>query len=180
MTNIVSPGDCLSIIEEYQSGRNTVEHNGNVISTVHGSKEIDEENRVINVEPSNNRRIYPKVNDEIIGKIVNVRNNNYFIEILEINGKQIPRYFTGVLNRDTDRNIIKMNLGFTGDYLKAKILKVNNGKIYLNFNGDDLGILKTECGDCGSDMVELDNNSSIVRCNKCKNVRRSILPKTSK
>ena len=86
MTNIVSPGDCLSIIEEYQSGRNTVEHNGNVISTVHGSKEIDEENRVINVEPSNNRRIYPKVNDEIIGKIVNVRNNNYFIEILEING----------------------------------------------------------------------------------------------
>ena len=180
MTNIVSPGDHLSIIEEYQSGKNTIEYNGNIIATVHGSKEIDEENKVINVDPTNNRRIYPKIDDEIIGKIVNVRNNNYFIEIIKINGNQVPRYFTAVLNRDTDKHIIKMDLGFVGDYLKARILKVNNGKIYLNFNGTHLGILKTECGSCGSDIVELDNESSIVKCNKCKNVRRTILPKMSK
>ena len=180
MTNIVLPGDHLSIIEEYQSGKNTIEYNGNVIATVHGSKEIDEKNRVINVDTTNNRRIYPKRDDEIIGKIANVRNNNYFIEIIEINGKKVPKYFTGVLNRDTDRHIIKMDLGFTGDYLKARILKVNNGKIYLNFNGNHLGILKTECGSCGSDIVELDNESSIVKCNKCKNFPRTILPKLSK
>ena len=64
MTNIVLPGDHLSIIEEYQSGKNTIEYNGNVIATVHGSKEIDEKNRVINVDPTNNRRIYPKRDDE--------------------------------------------------------------------------------------------------------------------
>ncbi len=64
----VIPGNSLSVIEEFESGKNTFVYDGEVRSSVIGKPVVNMVNRILNITQKNPPKI-PKIGDIVVGYI---------------------------------------------------------------------------------------------------------------
>ena len=66
--NHITPGLLLSVIEEFDAGKNTYVDEGDVRASVIGGSAIDYSDRILNVKQKNPPMI-PKIGDVVVGYI---------------------------------------------------------------------------------------------------------------
>ncbi len=161
-SKIVLPGDDIATIEEFFSSDNTYEYNGSVKSTSIGRVVYDIKNRIVKVKALKDTQI-PNKDDYIIGFIHSILTNIANVRILSINGRKSDARFDALY---ISRGKVKVyNMFRVGDIVRAKVISLLNGHIYLTFKDDNLGVIYTRCSSCGGDVVKV--SSDEVKCIEC-------------
>jgi len=160
MSDLVLPGDKISIIEEYGAGNNACDDGHIVRSTIVGQSEIDKKERVVNVK--NRKPIsVPEKGDIIIGTVEAVMGSMIAVLINYINSKPVKSQVECIC---ATRNIRKKNVALVKDLVKLKIIGQLNGAIHATMQDPELGVLFTKCRKCGMDVKPL---RDIVKCVEC-------------
>ncbi len=167
----VFPGTELAEEEEFLPGANTFVENGHVLSDSVGEKEIDLKERKVGVH-KNKKIIKPKVNDLVYGLIVQVKNSFAIIDIWAINNHKIRQFFKYYYAILPVANVSQTyvedlrDLLKKGDFIKAKIDKIDKFGIKVKIKGYDLGVILGHCSKCRAPLV-LSNNR--LKCKRCLN-----------
>ncbi len=161
-SKIALPGDDVATIEEFFSSDNTYEYNGSIRSTSIGRVVYDIKGRVVKVNALKDIKI-PNKDDYIIGFVHSTLTNTANVRILSVNGRKSDARFDALY---ISRGKVKVyNMFRVGDIVRAKVLSLLNGHIYLTFKDDNLGVIYTRCSSCGGEVVKV--SSEEVKCIEC-------------
>ena len=170
---IVIPGDFLGYSEEYLPGKNTMEVNSKIISASFGEVVKNDRELVASVD-NGIRKIYPKNEDIIYGRIVKNDSRQVSIQIvgIEKSGK-VEKYFADGYIRnvqDYKRDERKVQTIHIGDLIRGRIIRIGQN-LEITLNGKRLGVLKSRCSRC-SEVLVLKNGALF-----CENCNRSEMRK---
>ncbi len=175
----VIPGEFLSIEEELASANGTFTENGNVYSTVIGTRKDDNDKRTVAVQPATNVKLISK-GDEITAIVQDIYEQIALIQFTPTNGKQRIAYGNsyGYLRIselaggyvEQFRDLVKI-----GDILKARVAEVKDMGIYITIKDSDLGVIKAYCSHCRHELT-MQQASPFMTCPKCKNRERRKTP----
>jgi exosome complex component CSL4 len=174
---LVTPGDRLGVIEEFQAGRGTYTEKGVIYSRTLGKVVIDLERKKISVQPKTRVPSIPRKGSIIIGEVQQVQDKMATIKVLSINGEKLNRPYTAILHVSyAVRGFLKsLHDAFRpGDLIKASIIGVENLPYQLTTAGRSLGVIKAYCTSCGGPLTYR-KNRKILECEKCgKTERRKV------
>jgi exosome complex component CSL4 len=175
--NRIIPGITMSVIEEFEPGKNTFVVDGEVKSSVIGKPVINMADRVLNVEQKNSPSI-PKIGDIVVGYIDMLFGNMISVRVVYINEKyshsgfsaiastRIPNtgnnYNSGWRERNKGKLIFKV-----GDIIRGKVFSLLNSSIHITLDEKDLGLVYTICFSCGND--DLIKTPGGLKCSSCGN-----------
>ncbi len=165
----VLPGDFLSTEEEFIAGKNAVESNGEIYSTVSGEVESDQKTKEINVQASKPMRALKK-GDLVYGRVELVKENSVIITIGELadsEGQRIIGFGRAMLPiRNVSRDYVEKLSDFfkVGDIVKVKVSKLFKDAIDVESQQPDLGVVKAFCSKCRQPLHKFDSS---LRCLKC-------------
>ena len=162
----VLPGDRIGCVEEFEAGEGVYEENGELYANVAGRLII--EGRTVRIEPIN--RI-PKLEkgDVVVGKVIDVKNTVAIVKLTRKIGhdRELARSLIGILHVSNVQDEILKNINSVikfGDIVKAEVLDEG---LKLSTKSKGMGVIKSRCGKCGSELV-LDGDK--LKCPKCGNV----------
>ncbi len=163
--SIVFPGDVIAKEEEYLSGRNTQDINGNIIATVFGKVEKDEKNLTISIKTQENA-IRPKKGDIVYGKIIRVINKDAIVSIsgIYINGKIMPVNIEGRIKLPVTNKNMYSHIITIGDLVRAKIINIR--PLYVTIFNPELGVIKTKCLICRKELIIKENKLYCTNCQR--------------
>ena len=174
---LVTPGDRLGVIEEFQAGRGTYTEKGVIYSRALGKVVIDLERKKISVQPKTRIPSTPRKGATIIGEVQQVQDKMATVKVLSINGEKLNRPYTAIIHVSyAVRGFLKsLHDAFRpGDLIKASIIGVENMPYQLTTAGRSLGVIKAYCTSCGGPLTYR-KNRKILECEKCgKTERRKI------
>jgi len=166
----VVPGSRLGVIEEFTAGRGTYESDGVIYSQNIGSATISP-SRNVSVAPENSPTL-PSEGENIIGIVANVHEKMAVIEIIKLEDRLIPMPFTGFLqiSASSPRYEISMtDVCRANDLIRAKVASMSDGIIRLMTIGNNLGVLKAYCSNCGHHLTL---RRKVLKCERCNNVEK--------
>lgn len=166
---LVTPGERVGVIEEYEPGEGTYVVDGVIYSSRLGFVEVDEERRRIVVK---GKRLVgvPEVGDEVIVKTTLVQRNIVNGVIIFINGVEVDSCFVALLLlRGAQKKI------FVGDLIRARVISRANGVVHVSVRGPEMGVVQTVCNHCGGRVVRYGANA--VKCVECGAVEERLLSK---
>ncbi len=173
LKNIVFPGDIIAKEEEYVSGRNTQDVDGDVISTAFGKVARDDKSLIISVNTTK-QSVQLKKYDIVYGKVIKILNKEAVILISGVikDGKLLPVSTESRLRLPIPNKTIYSHILTLGDLVRAKIISTRPN--YVTIFDKGLGVLKSRCTICRNDLT-LDNNKLL--CKNCGRVeQRKIAP----
>ena len=166
---IVTPGEKVAVIEEFNSGEGTYLKESEVRSLHVGEIRHNLSERSINIKHPNSEDKLPQPGDIIMGVVETAQSKNANIRIESINGKLSTAGFTGMLqlmpNPSSGRGRIKRGATCrAGDIMRALVFSNTNSIIHLSIDRSDLGVIKASCSICGGSFVRLGERLKCVDC----------------
>jgi exosome complex component CSL4 len=173
----ITPGMMLSVIEEFDAGKNTYVDEGDVRSSVIGGSTIDFSDRTLNVKQKNPPMI-PKIGDIVVGYIDMLFGNMISVRILYINEKFSKSGFSAIASTRMfysggnynsnwrERSFKGKYIFKVGDIIRGKVYSLLNSSIHLTLDDKDLGIVYTICFSCGNEFTKVPGG---LKCNSCGN-----------
>ena len=162
----VLPGDRIGCVEEFEAGEGVYEENGVLYANVAGRLIV--EGRTVRIEPINK---IPKLDkgDVVVGKVIDVRNSVAIVKLTRKIGhdRELARSLIGILHVSNVQNEFLKSINSVikfGDIVKAEVL---DESLKLSTKSKGMGVIKSKCGKCGSELV-LDGDK--LKCPKCGNV----------
>ena len=168
----VVPGNKLGVVEEVLPGQGTYVDNGIIHSLTTGNVRLDLPNRRISVPPSVRQPLVPKVGNTVSGLINNVQEKSAEIRILNINGKSVGGFFSGILHVSnvSERFVKTMFDAFRpGDVIRARVISAANRVFHLTTEEPTLGVTYAFCSHCGRSLNYRDRT---LRCATCGRIER--------
>jgi len=165
---LVTPGERVGVIEEYEPGEGTYVVDGVIYSSRLGFVEVDKERRIV----VKGKRLVgvPEVGDEVIVKTTLVQRNIVNGVIIFINGVEVDSCFVALLLlRGAQKKI------FVGDLIRARVISRANGVVHVSVRGPEMGVVQTVCNHCGGKVVRYRANA--VKCVECGAVEERLLSK---
>ena len=175
----VIPGVPLSVIEEFDPGRNTFVIDGEVRSSVIGKPIVNMPNRILNVAQKNTPMI-PKIGDIVVGYIDMLFGSMISVRVIYINdihshsgfsaiaSTRIPNtggggnYNSGWRERNKGKLIFKV-----GDIVRGRVFSLLNSSIHITLEDKDLGLVYTICFSCGNENFT--KYPGGLKCSSCGN-----------
>ena len=173
VNDIVFPGDVIAKEEEYLSGRNTQDIDGNIIATAFGKVSRDDKSLVISVDTQKQAVVIRRY-DIVYGKIIKILNKEAVILVSGVDkGKAIVTVATEArLKLPIPNKTMYSHIVTLGDILRAKI--VSTRPLYATIFESGLGVLKGRCTVCRSELIA-DNGK--LYCKNCGRIeQRKIAP----
>lgn len=173
----VTPGILLSVIEEFDAGKNTYVDEGDVRASVIGGSAIDYSDRILNVKQKNPPMI-PKIGDVVVGYIDMLFGNMISVRILYINEKLTKSGFSAIASTRIsysggnynsnwrERNYRGKYVFKVGDIIRGRVYSLLNSSIHLTLDEKDLGVVYTMCFSCGNEFTKVPGG---LKCNFCGN-----------
>ena len=175
--DLVTPGDRLGVIEEFQAGRGTYTEKGVIYSRTLGKVVIDLKRKRISVQPKTRVPPIPRKGSIIIGEVQQVQDKMATVKVLSINCEKLNRPYTAIIHVSyAVRGFLKsLHDAFRpGDLIKASIIGVENLPYQLTTASRNLGVIKAYCTRCGGSLTYR-KNRKILECEKCgKTERRKV------
>ncbi len=161
------PGDVIAMAEEYIPGKNAIDQNGEIISSVFGSISRDETDLNITVRPYR-EKVTIKSGDIAYGKVIKVDQRKAVLRIGAIYNSQ-----HGLRTYDVEASL---GLGgrssrgpplilMIGDIIRVRVLKTGRRGIELGIFGNNLGVLRTFCIRCRN-VMNIRNGT--LYCDNCE------------
>ena len=176
--NRIIPGMTMSVIEEFEPGKNTFVVDGEVKSSVIGKPVINMADRVLNVEQKNSPSI-PKIGDIVVGYIDMLFGNMISVRVVYINDKYSHSGFSAIASTRISNMGNTYNSGWrernykgklifkVGDIIRGKVFSLLNSSIHITLDEKDLGLVYTICFSCGND--DLVKTPGGLKCSLCGN-----------
>jgi len=175
--DLVTPGERLGVIEEFQAGGGTYVEKGVIYSRALGKVIVDLERKRISVQPKT--RIPPLLRKgvQILGEVQQVQDKMATIKVLSINGEKLSRPYTAVLHISyAVRGFLRSLYDALrpGDLVKAMVIGDENLPCQLTTIGRRLGVVRAYCTRCGSPLT-YNRGRKILECRECgKTERRKV------
>jgi len=171
--SVAVPGDKLSTIEEFVPGEGSATIGEHIIATVPGSVKPDMVNRIMNVIPAKSANdILPKVGDYIIGLVDSAQSSVAQITILALNDIVSEKELSAMLSLREDRRRKSPPIK-SGDIIRAKIFSTKNSIYHLTLDGQNSGVVRTACTNCGGEVIMLGRDR--IKCKDCGLVDERLL-----
>ncbi len=173
LKDIVFPGDIIAKEEEYVSGKNTQDIDGNVISTAFGKVARDEKSLIISVNTTKQSQPIRKY-DIVYGKVIKLLNKEAIILVSGFisEGKLIPANTESRIRLPIPNKTMYSHILTLGDLVRARIISTRPS--YSTIFDGGLGVLKSRCTVCRNELT-LDNGKLV--CKNCGRVeQRKIAP----
>ncbi len=170
--HFVVPGEKLGVVEEFESGRGTVEVDGVVYSSQTGVAALDTNRHLVSVKTAAGPPVVPEEGSTIIGVVEKIQDKMAIINIIVVDGKKMELPFTGMLHISNSSPRFERVMGDVckpNDILRAKVIDTSQRIPKLTTVGRDLGVIKAYCSRCGGELVL---SGRILRCSLCRNVER--------
>lgn len=176
-TNRIIPGVLLSVIEEYDAGKNTYVDEGDIRSSVIGGSSINLPDRILNVIQKNPPMI-PKIGDVVVGYIDMLFGNMISVRIVYINEIYSKSGFSAIASTRLsnsgggygsswrERGYKGKYVFKVGDIIRGKVYSLLNSSIHLTLEEKDLGVVYTICFSCGNEFTKVPGG---LKCNSCGN-----------
>lgn len=169
---MVMPGDEIAHAEEFAPGLYTYDDKGTVRAATMGTARLDLNERVAFVEPVN-PIVSLKEGDTIIGMVKDTRKAMAIVEVVKVVGRDrdLGQTIDGVLHvskvshdyiEDIKQEVQPL------DIIRAKVIKAGP-QVHLSTEDEDMGILKSRCLECGT---ELRLRSGKLQCERCETSTR--------
>lgn len=171
------PGVLLSVIEEYDAGKNAYVDEGDIRSSVIGESSINLSDRILNVIQKNPPMI-PKIGDVVIGYIDMLFGNMISVRIVYINEIYSKSGFSAIASTRLsnsgggygsswrERGYKGKYVFKVGDIIRGKVYSLLNSSIHLTLEEKDLGVVYTICFSCGNEFTKVPGG---LKCNSCGN-----------
>jgi len=169
---LVLPGEKLGVTEEFLPGLGTFEEKGTIYSKWIGVTELDRRDRSVNIKPMSEKPVVPRVDDEVIGRVVATQEKAALVDILKIGEKPLSVPFQGVLHISTigPRYVRSVQEAFRPlDVIRARVTSTMNSTYHLSTVDRELGVLLGLCSKCGH---PLKRERAFLRCDNCGAVER--------
>jgi len=165
------PGSRLGVIEEFTAGRGTYEFDGVIYAQDVGSAKINLSSKNVSVTPRNSPTL-PSEGQNVIGIVEGVHEKMAVIDIIKIEDRIVPMPFTGFLQISAsspryERSMI--DVCRTNDLIRAKVASADGGITRLMTVGNNLGVLKAYCSNCGHPLTL---GRKVLKCERCNNVEK--------
>jgi len=172
LTQPVTPGDKLGVVEEFLPGLGTYETGGTIYSSHTGTAKIDIKNKRVTVLPATRTPDLPKEGTTVLASVTHTQEKMASVNIWEINGKKLQNPFSALLRISEaspryERNMSDVCKG--GDIIKARVIETISGVPLLTTAGRGLGVVKAFCSKCGG-VLNFSNRR--LQCPLCGNVER--------
>lgn len=156
----IFPGEKVAIIEEFETGDNTLDDGHMIRSVVIGSTELDKKDRVARVNQVN-APLIPRINDIVIGSATLVVPNMLAVNIQYINGNLTRAGIECIcqLGRNGRKTLAKV-----GDIVMLRIISTMNGKIQASVEEPELGVLFSRCIKCAGNVIKMGLGVKCVEC----------------
>lgn len=176
-TNKIIPGELLSVIEEYDAGKNTYVDDGDIRSSAIGGSSINLQDRILNVKQKNPPMI-PKIDDIVVGYIDMLFGNMISVRIVYINEKYSKSGFSAIASTRfsassggygsswRERGYKGKYVFKVGDIIRGRVCSLLNSSIHLSLEDKDLGVVYTICFSCGNEFTKVPGG---LKCNFCGN-----------
>lgn len=163
--DIVFPGDIIAKEEEYLSGKNTYDANGDIIATAFGKVEKDDKNLTISIKTLYNN-IKLKTGDIVYGKIIKIINKEAILSIygVYLNKKIVPLNAEARIKLPASNKNMYSHIVTIGDLVRAKIINIRPS--YATIFNPDLGVIKTKCLICHNNLIIKDNKLYCTNCQR--------------
>ncbi len=173
----VTPGEQLAFEEEFIGGRGTFTENGIIYSSIKGEKIEDPKTRMVLVKGNEFELVKP--GDVVVGMVSSISKQVASIESItpEDSFKSYPSIKTFLRISELSNSYAESMRSFItiGDIIKARIIEVKTLGIYLTIKQPELGVVRTYCTNCKS---ELTLRGRLLVCSECgaKQQRKMALP----
>jgi exosome complex component CSL4 len=171
-SQFVVPGERLGVIEEFTANSGTYVQDGIIYSQVTGRALLDLLNKRVSVRPVTRKVRVPSVGSIVLGQVSSVQGQNAFVRVLEIGGKRLSGFFTGVLHiSDVQLRYVDSMFAVCkpGDILRAKVISEKNGRYHLSTVDKNLGVVYAFCSRCG---YALESRRGYMSCPRCGKVEK--------
>ncbi|MDI3474422.1 MAG: exosome complex component [Thermococcaceae archaeon] len=172
--DLVLPGDYLGVIEEYMPGNGVKEENGELYAVIAGRVRIDPEKMEISVEPITDTPPLPRVNDVVIGRVIEVKSQSVIVQLIKIEGRENDREIA--TSKLAGIHVSQVKPGYVedlskefkiGDIIRARVISNEKSPIQLSTKGPDLGVIYALCTRCRTPLVRRGDR---LVCPRCGNV----------
>lgn len=172
--DLVLPGDYLGVIEEYMPGNGVKEENGELYAVIAGRVRIDPEKMEISVEPITDTPPLPRVNDVVIGRVIEVKSQSVIVQLIKIEGRENDREIA--TSKLAGIHVSQVKPGYVedlskefkiGDIIRARVISNEKSPIQLSTKGPDLGVIYALCTRCRTPLVRKGDR---LVCPRCGNV----------
>ncbi len=168
---LVLPGTRLAVTEEFIGGFGTYSEDNYVYSSVTGIVVIDLERHEISVLSKPKAAVIPKINDIVLGTVVNVSRQMTTVSVSYVNNRLIYPSYTMVIHisqlskeyLDTADDAVCIS-----DIVRAKVIDAKTIPLQGSLIGSQLGVVLASCSICGSSSDKIGRNK--IKCSECSNI----------
>jgi exosome complex component CSL4 len=165
---IVTPGEKVAVIEEFNSGAGTYLKESDVRSLQVGEILQNLSERSISIKNPNIKDRIPQPGDIITGVVETAQTKTANIRIESINHKLSTAGFTGMLQfmspQSGGRRVKRDTICRVGDVVRALVFSDTNSIIHLSIDRSDFGVIKGTCSFCGGSFVRFGERLKCVDC----------------
>lgn len=167
---MVFPGDEVAVAEEFMPAEGTYEQDGKILSNLAGELELDQEEKIAKVIPSN-PLVVLKNGDSVFCRITDVRASMAICEIFAVEGKD--REISG--DTSATIHVSKLSSEYVqdvgrelrpGDLIRAKVIQTRPS-VQLSTQEHHFGVVKARCRKC---RAPLKVQGKTLRCEPCERV----------
>ena len=175
---IVTPGEKVAVIEEFNSGVGTYLKDSDIRSLLIGEVSSNLNERKINIRSKKRKNDIPQPGDIIIGVVESVQSSIINICIQSINGNISDAGFTGMLQliptRSSGRSVKpkRGSICGPGDIIRALVFSNINFINHLSIDRPDFGVIKSNCNICGENFSRFNDR---LKCTNCENVVERVI-----
>jgi exosome complex component CSL4 len=176
LSEIVVPGEFLTVEEEYFPGKNTFEdEEGNIYSTKVGIKKFNEKEREVLIEEKTPLNEVIEAGSIIIGRVSSVKDSFVVLDVVSAqkNGLQLISLFHSaklMISNVSRSHIRNLSDEFkVGDFVKAKVIEVTKYGIDVTTSFPELGVIRAFCSKC---RHKLGLFNKVLKCSKCGSIER--------
>lgn len=161
---VATPGDTLSVIEEFTGSDGTYEKDGQVKSLHTGKVQFDPAKREVSVVSKAMNSPVPMRGDVVLGVVEVQQGAGLQVRIYSVNDREVDSGLMGMLLTRTRAS----SPSKPGDVIRASVTSTANGMIFLGFRDINLGVLRTWCSLCGGLMEGISGGKA--KCSVCGNI----------
>ncbi len=165
---LVFPGTCLAVTEEFIGGYGTYTEGNNIYAAVAGKVSINIEKHEISVMSKPTAAVIPKKGDIVIGGVVNASRQMITVSIHYVKNKEAYPTYTMVIHvsqlsreyLDTVDEAVCL-----ADIVRAKVIDDKTIPLQGTLIDSQLGVILASCSRCGSQLEKIGRNK--LKCKEC-------------
>lgn len=171
MSEFSTPGKLLGTEEEFVGGEGVYGEEGRLHSLCTGYASTDKE-KVISVKPSNavSRMVSPGM--VVYGRVEDIFEPIALVKIIPVEQGGVRQtqgdYFSVLHVSNIKKDYVESVRSEVrvGDIIKAVVLEIRRGEVYLDMRNPDYGVVKAYCSRCRNTLYLKDR---VLVCHNCGN-----------